>query len=108
MNITLTLNNGAVIRELDVNGDCLTSKAPITAEMFSGGLSKVLITCEGDDVLDYGRYHVGEHRGMSFGGVFKADELWYFWLEEPSAEELAMLQTQADIEYVAMMTGVEL
>ncbi len=76
--------------------------------MFSGKLDRVRVSVNpGSDAADYEGI-AGEHIAMELGGIFEADGEWYFWLREPDAQELARMKDRADIEYIAMMTGVEL
>ena len=107
MSYKVTLSNGVELKDLALNVNCFVSKSPITAQTFAGGLDKVVISGTSDGIEPCA-YELGEHKAMELGGVFSVDGEWYFYLTEPSAEELEKLKTQADIEYIAMMTGVEL
>lgn len=108
MSYSINLSNGTTLSGLKISGTCFVSKSAVSEQTFIGGLDRVSISgsaAEGEQMCPY---ELGEHRGMELGGVFKLDGEWYFWLTEPNAEELAMLKVQADVEYLAMMSGVEL
>ena len=108
MSYSVTLSNGNVLSGLQVSGTCFVSKTPVSAEMFSDWNGKLSISGSRDAGQEPCPYEVGEHEHMGLDRVFTVDGEWYFYLTEPSAEELEKLKTQADIEYIAMMTGVEL
>ena len=108
MSYTLSLSNGKTFSGLDVNGNCFTSKVKISAEDFSGGLAHVTLSGEPDTDCGHAPFENGELPACRLGGVFFCDGLWYFWLMPYSEEELEHLQDRADIEYLAMMSEVEL
>ena len=108
MSYSVTLSNGKAFNPLTVSGDCYESEEHITADMFSGGMSKVIIRKHGNDEEMGCPFEPGEYTGLELGGVFSADGKSYFWFTRPSEEELARLKDRADIDYLAMMTGVEL
>ena len=113
---TVTLSNGNKLEGLRASGSYFVSGSEVTEEMFSGGLTLVKVSAvrsKGEDanmgVLGYDSpCELGEHRNMELGDMFKSGGEWYFMLKEPDAEELEKLKVQADIEYLAMMTGVTL
>ena len=107
MSYTVTLSNGVELKNLTLNGNCFVSKAPVSEQTFSGGLNRVVITGT-QDGFEPSAYELGEHRAMELGGVFRLEGEYYFWLSEPDAEQLARLKDRADIDYLAMMMGVEI
>ena len=108
MSITAKFSNGTILTGLEQNGDCLVSKAPVTPEMIQDGLHKVIFSSDGEGFEPAGRYYAGEHSNMIFGDIFTVDGEYYFWLDEMSPEELNRLKNRADIDYLALMTGVDL
>ena len=48
------------------------------------------------------------HEHMAFVQVTKVGKEYWFVLRDVGAEELRQMQMQANIEYIAMMTDVEL
>ena len=95
----ITLADGTVIENLKLNGNNFVSDREITSEMFGGNLSKVTIN-DGEKDTVY------EH--MAFVQLAHYDDGYYFILRQLSQRELSDLKTRADIEYIAMMTEVEI
>ena len=108
MSYTLTLGNGKSFTDLTVSGTCFVSKTPVNAEDFSGGMNRVILS--GTPASDFERapFANGELPKCRFGNVFPADGIYYFYFEPISPEELAQMKAEADIDYLALMTGVEL
>ncbi len=108
MSYKLTLSSGKVITGAEVSGTCFAVKYEVQASEFGDGLFSVKIEPEGEleagSEVPYG----GELQGAKLGRVFRLGEEWYFYFEAKSAEELERMKDRADIEYVAMMTGVKL
>lgn len=101
----VTLADGTSINGLELNGNNFVSQTEVTPEMFEGKLRHV--TIEGpDDADDEGL--IGEHEHMELIQIAKYADGWYFILREIPAERMEKLRTRGDIEYIAMMTGVEL
>lgn len=104
---TLTLSNGKVFSELRASGSCFVSKNKVAAEDFSGGLKSVTVRPI-PETPDEDAGVVQTLKACKLGRVFMVDGEYYFWLEVPTQEELGRLQDRADLDYVALMTGVEL
>lgn len=96
----ITLADGTSIENLKLNGNNFVSKVIIDPEIFEGNCSPV--------VISDGTYEE-IHSHMELVQVTKeeAGDCW-FVLRDISEEELSKIKMQSDIEYVAMMTGVEL
>ena len=109
---SITLSDGTIIPNLELDGGMFRSRQPVSRETFSGKLGRVVITgAEPEGVEGF----VGERRNMElayFGhvkhGMPGAEAGYYFMLGEIPAAQMERLQDRADIDYVAMMTGVEL
>lgn len=104
---TLTLSDGSTISNLTLNSNTLISSTPVTAEMFSGKLSHVVIEGTDDEGLADMEV-VGEHNHMELVALYQVDSEWYICLRDLSEAELKEAKTQADIAYLSMMTGVDL
>ena len=109
---TVTLADGTQLGGLELNGNNFVSKKEVTAETFRGKLGKVTIT--GDAEADEAGL-IGEHSNMELVQVTHytqathgVDDGYYFVLRDIPAAELEKLQDRADIDYLAMMTGVTL
>ena len=96
---TITLADGTVLDELGLNGDNFISKTPVAAEAFEGNCSPVLISDGENEVL---------HENMELVQITRVDGDYWFVLRDLSADELARIKMQSDIEYIGMMAGVEL
>lgn len=96
---TITLADGTVIDNLTLNGNNFISEAQIDPEIFTDNCSPVIISDgEYEDV----------HENMELVQIVYTRGAYWFVLRDISAEELAMIKLQSDIEYIAMMTGIEL
>lgn len=95
----ITLADGTVIENLRLNGNNFVSQKPLTEEDFAGKLSRVTIN-DGENERLY------EH--MALVQIAKYGSEYWFILREMSERELSDLKTRADIEYIAMMTDVEI
>ena len=99
----ITLSDGTQLKNLRLNGNNFVSEAEVTENDFIGKLSKV--TYEGE--VD-GQKVVQEYEYMELVQICHYEDGYYFVLREISKEELYKEKTQADIEYIAMMTNVDL
>ena len=97
---------------MELNGSNFISKTEVTEETFKGKLSHVVITC--NEETEKSRL-IGEHNQMELVQIAyytqETDGLsdgWYFILRDIPRTEMEMLQARSDIDYLSMMTGVEL
>lgn len=97
---TITLADGTVLDNLKLNGDNFISNTAINADIFNENCSPVIIS---DGV------NSETHNNMEFVQVTEQEPgKYWFVLRELSASELARIKMQSDIDYVAMMAGIEL
>lgn len=95
----ITLADGAVIDNLKLNGNNFISKTRIAAEMFLDNCSPVIVSDgENNDV----------HENVELVRLSEMNGEYWFVLRDIPADELEKIKMQSDIEYVAMMAGVEL
>lgn len=99
----ITLSDGTTIENLRLNGNNFVSEAEIKKEMFDGKLLKV--TIEG---IEDGKKVVNEYKNMELVQIVHYEDGYYFVLRELSQEEINMAKIQGNIEYLAMMTDVDL
>ena len=97
---------------MELNGNNFVSKTELTEETFRGKLGRVVI--EGDAEADEAGL-IGTHEHMELVQVAHytqalhgLEDGWYFTLRDIPASEIEALRNRADIDYVAMMTGVTL
>ena len=96
---TVTLSDGSVLSDLKLNGNNYISTEPVSADVFIDNCDPVVIS-DGD---------VEEtHDHMALIYVKQIGDEYWFALRDRTADELARLKMQSDIEYLAMMTDVEL
>lgn len=99
----ITLSDGTQLKDLKLNGNNFVSETEVTENDFKGKLSKV--TFEG---TVNGEKFKQECNHMELVQIAKYEDGYYFVLRELSESELERIKTKADIEYLAMMTDVEL
>lgn len=93
---TITLSDGTKLRDLSLNGNNFISKARvITEDIFDFNLSPVMI---GDE----------EHEQMALVQIQEHEDGYYFILRDLSQAEKAEAKMKSDIEYIAMVSGIEL
>lgn len=95
----LTLDDGTVISRLRLNGNNFISDSPITEDVFDGNLSKVIIDDGEQEEI---------HGPMSLVQITKTGQEYWFVLRDLSERELKDLKLRADLDYIAMMTEVDL
>lgn len=95
----ITLSDGTKLENLRLNGNNFISEAEITEDDFRGKLSKV--TVEGKDFKQ-------EYNNMELVQIAHYEDGYYFVLREIPQEELDKLKMQSDIEYIAMMSDIDM
>lgn len=96
---TITLADGTKIENLSLNGNNFITKEVIEESVFEDNLSPVVINDGEMDTI---------HENMELVQICQYGEEYWFILRDISEEELSKIKMQADIAYVAMMTGVTL
>lgn len=96
---SITLADGTVIGDLKLNGNNFISKSPIAKEMFEDCCSPVVIS---DGEVEE------THNNMELVQITPMGEEYWFVLRDISKAEMEKIKMQSDIEYIAMMAGVEL
>lgn len=96
---TITLKDGTQIENLRMNGNNFISQEQINHEIFDGNLGEVTINDgENDEV----------HENMGLVQVTQmGDEYWFVLIDIP-ASEIANEKLRSDLDYLAMMTDVEI
>ena len=95
----ITLADGSTIDNLKLNGNNFISEESIDPTIFKGNCSPVVINDGFNDEL---------HNHMELVQITEVNGEYWFVLRDISLEELKQIKIQSDIEYLAMMTGVEL
>lgn len=102
---TITLANGNVLRNISLNGSVFTTTNSISREDFAGGLKQVIISGPTDEAS---AWQPGTYRNMRLSYFRDAPDHKEFCLAFITETELEQIKQRADLEYVAMMAGVEL
>lgn len=98
-NYKVTLNDGTEISNLKLNGNNYISTESIDRSVFDGNCSPVVISDGTHDEI---------HDNIELVQITEVNGEYWFVLRDISAEELARIKMQSDIEYVAMMASIEL
>ena len=95
-NITIALSNGTELTGLELNGNNYISKEALTEETFNDGLSPVVINGE-------------EHEQMALVQCIQhEDGRTWFILRDVIAEEAAQAKLRSDIDFIALMSDIDL
>lgn len=96
---TITLADGTVIHNLTINGNNYISKTKLVEDTFRDNCSPVTINDGTNDEV---------HPFMDLLQITENDGEYWLVLRDIPADELEKMQMKSDIEYLAMMGGVEL
>lgn len=91
----MTLSDGTVIDNLQLNGNNFVSQAEILPDVFFGKLTTVTIEEDGE---------VTTMNNCELEYVRQYGEEWWFVLREQTQEEIARASDEAQILYTALMT----
>lgn len=97
---SVTLADSTELSNLTLNGNNFISTVPVYESTFSNNCSPVIIS---DGVTSE------THENMELVQVVQQfPGEWWFILRDLSQEEIRRIKTQSNIEYIAMMAGIEL
>lgn len=96
---TITLADGTEIGNLRLNGNNYVSDEVIDSSVFNDNCSPVVINDGIREEL---------HNYMELVQLTEVNGEYWFVLRDISTEELAQIKIRSDIEYLAMMAGIEL
>lgn len=100
----ITLSDGTKLENLGLNGNNFVSEIEIKENTFKNNLSKVII----EGINKEGQTVKEEHKYMELVQIVKYDDGYYFVLRDLSQDEISKMKMQADIEYLAMMSDIDL
>lgn len=95
----ITLSNGMVIDNLRLNGNNYISEKELSTDMFLGNLGTVTINDGEKDAI---------YENMTLVQLAKYNDEYWFILRTMTKKELQEIKNRSDIDYIAMMTDVEL
>lgn len=96
---TVTLSDGAELTGLHLSGNNFVSDVPVEKELFEFNCSPVSVS---DGTV------TEKHENMELNHLQIIDGKWYFVLLDVPPEELWKRKVTADMQYMSMMTEVEL
>lgn len=108
MSYSIELSNGAIIENLKMNCNNFISHSPLDKKTFENNMSPVIISSDDSESNLY--ITLGTHPNMDLVQLTheEGSDEWWFVLRDVSEAELQYAQIRSDIEYLAMMTDVEL
>ena len=102
---TIRLNDGTEIQASGANGNHFVADERFDTGIFAGKLNGVQVICDGeDDPLGM----AGTHDHMKLANEMMYQGKFHFLLLDIPQEEIDKAKLEGNIEYIAMMTGVEL
>lgn len=105
----IILADGRVLNDIEVNDTTLVSKTPIDESYFANNLSPVDIELVGDRDYTDNLHIEGHHDNMMFQMLDSPIEgQHWFILRDVPEMDIRFAKLQADIEYLSMMTDIEL
>ena len=96
---SITLADGTILDDLKLNGNNYVSQKEIKEEAFQDNLYSVTISDGEKEEI---------HTNMELVQLMEYEGAYWFILRDIPPETLDRMQLQADIVYLAMMTGVKL
>lgn len=102
---SIELSNGRTLNNVHLNGNNFYTTYKIDEDMFDGGLKKVVVSDgETEQVGENMRLLQLVHYDSSLG----LEAGWYFVFGQIPEEEMRFAKLQSDIEYLSMMTDIEI
>lgn len=99
----ITLSDGTKFENLKLSGNYYITEKEITEKDFKGKLLKVTI-----EETENGNTIKNEYEYMELIQILHYEDGYYFALRQLSQDELDKIKMQGNIEYLAMMTNVDL
>lgn len=97
---SITLADGTVLGNLRMNGDSFISSQEVDASIFENNCTPVTISDGTSEEV---------HACMEYMAVANpTDSGYWFGLRDVSEKELEQIALRSDLEYIAMMSGIDL
>lgn len=105
----ITLSNGHILDNIQVNGDILISHESIDDSTFDHNLSPVDIERIGERSPIDLTILEGHHENMAYSILPDTPEgEWHFTLSDIPESEMRIAKMCSDIDYIALMNDIEL
>lgn len=95
---SITLEDGTKLENLHLNGNNFVSGEELTKDIFDNNLGVVVIN---DGITDF------VHHNMKLVHLTKMEEEYYFYLMEIPMSEIENAKLRSDLDYVMMMTELD-
>ncbi len=99
----ITLADGTQLKDLRLNGNNFISETKITEKDFKGKLTKVIFEGKVEE-----KNFKQVCNNMELVQIAHYEDGYYFVLREIPREEIEKLKMQSDIEYIAMMSNIDM
>ena len=96
---TITLSDGTQISNLDLNGNNFVSKTKVKESDFEGKLQVITVTNGEEETVMH---------NCELVQIVKTGNEYWFVINEMSEEKLTLLQMQANIDFIAALSDIEL
>lgn len=96
---TLTLEDGSKIENLHLNGNNFVSETEIDPEIFDGNLGSVTINDGERDMI---------YKNLALVQITQIRGKHYIFLREISKAEMDQAKLRSDIDYLSMMSNIEI
>lgn len=105
----ITLADGTTLNNIGLNATTLVSYEPLDTSIFEDNLAPVIFEWEGEIDNPEIPFFVGKHEMMEFNDVGEIVEgEYWFVLSDVPEDQIRYAKIRANIDYLAMMTDVEL
>lgn len=112
MSYTITLSDGSKLENLRANGNNFIADYPITEDTFKYKLASVEIESDeppsqSEDV-PLGRHENMQLMGLQHGLAYMNPDEYWFVIAPITEEQMRYAEMRSNIDYIAMMTDVDL
>ena len=104
---TITLSNGHTYSGARLNGTVYELPGEVSREDIAGGLKRVVVKLSGE-LGECEADMSGEYENVQLGYYRVRNGRTYVQFNERDIREVEKVRVRGDIDYIAMMTGVEL
>lgn len=94
---TITLEDGTVINNLQLNGNNFISQEKILPSIFDGNLGVVTISDGKTEEV---------HENMELIQITRMENEWWFILRDIPESEMKAAKLRSDVDYLAMMADI--
>lgn len=102
---TIKLSNGRILNDIHLNGNNFFTTYKIDTDMFAGGLKTVTIS---DGTREETYENMRLLQIQEYDASYGLEPGWYFVIDQTPLEDLKYRKIQSDIEYLSMMTDVNI